>query len=87
MQSLSEHVPGELAARFAEELFARVDAGELEPTIRPRWPCCGRHFESFRIRPPGEPKVVLRERTLKGMDFLAIDIVNNDMPFLLDVGG
>ena len=85
MQSLSARVPGELAARFAEELFARVDAGELEAYDPASLALLAAGaFESFRIRPPGEPKVVLRERTLKGMDFLAIDIVNNDMPFLLN---
>jgi glutamate dehydrogenase len=85
MQSLSARVPGELAARFAEELFARVDAGELEAYDPASLALLAAGaFESFRIRPPGEPKVVLGERTLKGMDFLAIDIVNNDMPFLLD---
>jgi glutamate dehydrogenase len=85
MQNLSERVPGELAARFAEELFARVDAGELEAYDPASLALLAAGaFESFRIRPPGKPKVVLWERTLKGMDFLAIDIVNNDMPFLLD---
>ena len=85
LQSLSERVPGELAARFAEELFAQVDAGEFEAhdTAALALLAAGA-FESFHIRPAGEPKVVLRDRTLKDTDFLVIDIVNDDMPFLLD---
>ncbi len=85
LQSLSERVPDELAARFAEELFAQVDAGEFEAhdTAALALLAAGA-FESFHIRPAGEPKVVLRDRTLKNTDFLVIDIVNDDMPFLLD---
>ncbi len=85
LQSLSDRAPGELAQHFAEELFARVDAGELEAydTASLALLAAGA-FESFSIRPPAGPKVVPRCRTLNGVDFLAIDIVNEDMPFLLN---
>ena len=85
LQSLAGHVPGELAARFARELFSQVDAGEFEAydTASLALLAAGA-FESFRIRPVGTPKIVLRDRTLKGTDFLVIDIVNGDMPFLLN---
>ncbi|MGO9543359.1 MAG: NAD-glutamate dehydrogenase [Rhodomicrobium sp.] len=74
-----------LAARFADQLFSEADSAELE-----RYGPAGLAalaagaFESFRIRKAGEPRVVLRGRTLKSNDFLVIDIVNDDMPFLLD---
>ncbi len=85
LQSLSGRVPGELAARFAEELFSQVDAGELDAYDPASLALLAAGaFESFRIRPAGEPKVVLRDRTLKGTDYLVIDIVNDDMPFLLN---
>ena len=87
MQSLSERVPSELAAPFAGELFARVDAGELDVYDPASLALLAADaFESCRVRAAGKPKVVLRNRTLRGTDFLVIDIVNDDMPFLLEFG-
>ncbi len=38
----------------------------------------------FHWRAPSQPKIALQCRTLKNNEFLLIDIVNDDMPFLLD---
>ncbi len=82
---LSGDAGGGLAARFAEELFGEADIGELENyETGDLAALAASAFESFRVRKGPEPKVVLSDRTLKGTGFLVIDIVNDDMPFLLD---
>ena len=85
LQTLASLMPGELAAHFAQTLFSQADAGEIAAYGTASLASLAADaFESFHICPAGEPKVVLRDRTLEGTDFLAIDIVNADMPFLLD---
>src|SRR5208283_4087490 len=85
VQSLSSQLGDELAAKFASHLFNEADTAEIETYETADLAALAADaFESFRIRMPGEPKAVLHARSLKNSDFLAIDIVNDDMPFLLD---
>ena len=85
VQSLSSQLGDGFAAKFANELFNEADIAEIETYETADLAALAADaFESFRIRMPGEPKAVLHARSLKDSDFLVIDIVNDDMPFLLD---
>ncbi|MGO8780638.1 MAG: NAD-glutamate dehydrogenase [Rhodomicrobium sp.] len=85
VQSLESHIAGGFAGRFAEELFCKADIGELENyETGDLAALAASAFESFRVRKGHQPKVVFSDCTVKGTGFLVIDIVNDDMPFLLD---
>ncbi|MGB9025520.1 MAG: hypothetical protein WCC40_06105, partial [Rhodomicrobium sp.] len=85
VQSLESHIAGGFAGRFAEELFCEADIGELENyETGDLAALAASAFESFRARKGHQPKVVFSDCTVKGTGFLVIDIVNDDMPFLLD---
>jgi glutamate dehydrogenase len=85
VQHLSARAGNDLAARFAKQLFDEVDTAEFEAYGTDDLVAFAADaFESFRNRQPGRPKVVLRLRTAEKAAFLVVDIVNDDMPFLLD---
>ena len=85
IQSLSRQTGDGLAARFAKHLFNEVDTAEFETYgTSDLVALAAGAFESFRQRQPGRPKIVLRERFAGETELLAVDIVNDDMPFLLD---
>src|SRR5271165_5079174 len=84
IRQLSKGRAEDLAARFARRLFDEVDAAEIEDyETGDLVALAADAFESFRTREPGRPKIVLRRRAIKNTEFLCIDIVNDDMPFLL----
>ena len=85
VQSLSRQTGDDLAARFAKHLFNEVDTAEFETygtSDLVAFACDA--FESIRQREPGEPKIVLRKSVAGETELLAVDIVNDDMPFLLN---
>jgi len=85
VQSLSGRVGNGLAARFARQLFNEADTAEVETyETGDLAGLAADAFESFHKRMPGVPNVAVRDRSLKNSDFLVMDIVNDDMPFLLD---
>ncbi len=85
VHSLSRQAGDGLAARFAKHLFNEVDEAEFEAYGASDLLAFARDgFESFRQRNAGEPKIVLRRQVAGGIEFLVADIVNDDMPFLLD---
>ncbi len=85
VHSLSRQTGDALATRFAKQLFNEVDAAEFEAYHGNDLIAFARDgFECFRQRNPGQPKTVLRRRMAGGIEFLVADIVNDDMPFLLD---
>jgi glutamate dehydrogenase len=85
VQSLSRQTGDDLAARFAKHLFNEVDAAEFETYgASDLVAFASDAFESIRQREPGEPKIVLGKRVAGETELLAVDIVNDDMPFLLD---
>ena len=85
VQSLSRQTGDGLAARFAKQLFNEVDTAEFETYgTSDLVAFASDAFESFRQRQPGEPKIVLRQRFAGETELLAVDIVNDDMPFLLN---
>ena len=85
IQSLSRQTGDGLAARFAKHLFNEVDTAELETYgTSDLVGLAASAFKSFRQRQTGRPKIILRERFAGETEFLAADIVNDDMPFLLD---
>ena len=85
IQSLSRQTGDGLAARFAKHLFNEVDTAEFETYgTSDLVALAAGAFESFRQRQPGKPKIVLRQRFAGETELLAVDIVNDDMPFLLD---
>ena len=85
IQSLSRQTGDGLAARFAKQLFHEVDAAEFEIyQTTDLVAFAADAFESFRQRQPGEPKIALRQRSIGETELLVVDIVNDDMPFLLD---
>lgn len=74
-----------LAARFAKHLFNEVDSAEFDHYgTSDLVAFAGDAFESFRQRMPHEPKIVLRQRFAGETELTALDIVNDDTPFLLD---
>jgi glutamate dehydrogenase len=85
VRSLSDQPADTLAARFAQLLFQEADTAELDAyDTADLASLAAAAFESFRHRMPGKPKAVLRDCTFKNGSFLVVDIVNDDMPFLLD---
>jgi glutamate dehydrogenase len=85
VRSLSDQPADALASRFAQLLFQEVDTAELDAYgTGDLASLAAVAFESFRHRTPGAPKAVLRDCSFKNGSFLVIDIVNDDMPFLLD---
>jgi len=85
IQSLSRQTGDGLAARFAKHLFNEVDTAEFETYgTSDLVALAAGAFESFRQRQPGKPKIVLWQRCAGETELLAVDIVNDDMPFLLD---
>jgi glutamate dehydrogenase len=85
VRTLSDRPADFLAGRFAQLLFQEADAAELDAYDTADLASLAvSAFESFRQRAPGTPKAVLSDRSLKNGGFLVIDIVNDDMPFLLD---
>ncbi len=85
VQSLSRQTGDALAALFAKQLFHEVDATEFETYgTNDLIVFAADAFESFSQRQQGEPKIVLRQRFVGDTELLAVDIVNDDMPFLLD---
>src|SRR5215472_10054156 len=85
VRSLSGRPADMLAGRFAQLLFQEADTAELEAyDTTGLASLAAEGFESFRHRAPGTPKTVLRDRSFKNGSFLVVDIVNDDMPFLLD---
>ena len=85
VQSLSSRLGDKLAAKFASQLFNEADSAEIQTYETADLAALAADaFESFRTRMPGEPKAVLHACSLKSSGFLVIDIVNDDMPFLLD---
>ena len=85
LESLSRQTGDGLAARFAKQLFHEVDTAEFEIYQTSDLVALAAHaFESFRQRQPDEPKIVLRQRFVGDTELLAVDIVNDDMPFLLN---
>ena len=86
IQSLSRQTGDGLAARFAKQLFHEVDAAEFEIyQTTDLVAFAADAFESFRQRQPGEPKIALRQRSIGETELLVVDIVNDDMPFLLEL--
>ncbi|HXW21803.1 MAG TPA: hypothetical protein VEK14_02745, partial [Rhodomicrobium sp.] len=85
MQSLPQQSGDGLAARFTKHLFNEVDAAEVE-TYRTSdlVALASDAFESLRQRQPGRAKIVLRQCFAGETELLTVDIVNDDMPFLLD---
>src|SRR5579883_1395889 len=76
---------GDFAAKFAKLLFDEVDIEEIEPYgIDDLVSLAADTFLSFRMREPGAPKITVKESRVGGYEFLIVDIVNDDMPFLLD---
>ena len=87
IQSLSRQTGDGLAARFAKHLFNEVDTAEFETYGTSDLVALATGaFESLRQRQPGKPKIVLRQRFTGETELLAVDIVNDDMPFLLELG-
>src|SRR5262249_6843270 len=85
VRSLSGQPAEVLAGRFAQLLFQEADTAELDAYgTADLASLAAAAFESFRHRTPGAPKAVLRDCSFKNGSFLVIDIVNDDMPFLLD---
>ena len=85
IQSLSRQIGDDLAARFAKHLLNEVDTAEFETYGTSDLVALVRDaFESFRQRQLGEPKILLRKCLTCETELLAVDIVNDDMPFLLD---
>ncbi len=85
IQSLSRQSGDGLAARFAKHLFNEVDAAEFETYgTSDLVALAAAAFETFRQRQPEKSKIVLRRRFAGETELLAVDIVNDDMPFLLD---
>ncbi len=85
VRSLANQTGDGLAARFAKQLFNEVDAAEFENYgTGDLIAFAADAFDSFRQRRQGEPKIVLRQRFAGKTEFLVIDLVNDDMPFLLD---
>ena len=75
----------DLAARFAATLFAQVDMAEFAAyTVDELSAIAAQGFEHLLRRRPGEPKVDVREHKAGATSFTIVDIVNDDMPFLLD---
>ncbi len=82
---LFERTGNGFAAIFAKKLFEEVDTAELEPYGTDELVVLAADaFESLRTREPGQPKIVFRDRFADNAQFLVVDIVNDDMPFLLD---
>jgi glutamate dehydrogenase len=74
-----------IAPTFAERLFSDVDEGLLEAFRAEDLAAFARAaFESFALRQPGEAKVVLKSLSVGPAEFLVVDIIHDDMPFLLD---
>jgi glutamate dehydrogenase len=89
LATVIRHLSGQagdgLAAQFAKQLFDEVDTAEIDAyETGDLLAFAADAFESFRNRQPGRPKVVLRQRSVEKTEFLVVDIVNDDMPFLLD---
>jgi glutamate dehydrogenase len=85
VRSLFRETGDGLSVRFAKELFNEVDPAEFETYgTTDLVAVAAGAFESFRKRRPGEPKIVLRQRFAGKTELLTADIVNDDMPFLLD---
>ncbi len=89
LSAVIQHLSGEagagFAAKFARQLFNEVDTAEFETYETGDLVILATDaYESFRIRQHGHPKVVLRQRFAEKSEFLVADIVNDDMPFLLD---
>ncbi len=85
VHSLSLKTGDGLSARFAKQLFNEVDDAEFETYgTSDLVAFAADAFDSFRQRRPGEPKTVLRQRFAGETELLAVDIVNDDMPFLLN---
>ncbi len=81
----SEDAGQNYAARFAKQLFHEADTAELETyETADLADLAAEAFSIFRQRLPGELKVRLRERRVRKSEFIVADIVNDDMPFLLD---
>jgi glutamate dehydrogenase len=85
VQSLSSSMDGGLAASFARQFFLEADTAELEAyDASDLAALAAGAFENLHWRTAGQPKIALHCRSLNGNEFLLIDIVNDDMPFLLD---
>jgi glutamate dehydrogenase len=85
VQNLGDGEPANLLTKFARHLFGEADTSELDSyAVDDLTAVAASAFETFRVRLPGEPSVGLFERRFGTGDFLCIDIVNDDMPFLLD---
>ncbi len=89
LAAIVQALPGEggdgIAAAFAKELFSGVDAAEFDPYgARDLANVAAAAFEIFRKRRAGETKIAVGGLFAGKTEFLAIDIVNDDMPFLLD---
>ena len=85
VQSLSSPMDGGLAASFARQFFLEADTAELEAyDASDLAALAAGAFENLHWRTPGQPKIALHCRSLNGNEFLLIDIVNDDMPFLLN---
>src|SRR5271165_164111 len=85
VNSLSQRAGSELAAQFARQLFDEVDTAEFDAYGTGDLVALANDaFESFRSRSAGQPTIVLRQRSAGKAEFLVADIVNDDMPFLLD---
>src|SRR5580704_4765766 len=85
VQNLSAGTDGSLAAKFTCHLFNEADTAELDAyRTSDLAAIASSAFETFCSRSPHEPKVDFNNRRIRNNDFLVLDIVNDDMPFLLD---
>jgi glutamate dehydrogenase len=74
-----------LAAVFGDALFRDVDQTEVKSYGESeRLAFARRAFDTFAMRPDSQPVIATSIRQAKNATFLAVDIVNDDMPFLVD---
>src|SRR5579883_3168319 len=76
---------GQEVATFGKALFADVDATELNAySEQDLMKFAAVAFDAFRQRKPHEIKIVHTPFPFATGQILVVDIVNDDMPFLLD---